>query len=145
MTAPGRRVDPYANCNFLVQIEGINRAGFREVSTVESTNDVVEYREGGDNRSPRKLPSLTKYSNIVLRRGLTDDDDLHRWYQDAVDGNIRRQNGSIVVRDSRGQEVVRYNFFDAWPVKWTGPTFDATANDVAIETLELATERIVRV
>jgi phage tail-like protein len=47
--------------------------------------------------------------------------------------------------DNQGNEVVRWNFFEAWPVKWDGPDFNAEGTDVAIETLELAHEGIERV
>ena len=141
---PGKRVDPYTNYNFLVEIDGITRAGFHEVSGFDSAVDVIEHREGGDNTSPRKLPGMTKHANIVLKWGITDDAELWSWHEDVVKGRIERKNGSIVVRDRSGDERVRWNFFDAWPAKWTGPSLSAEGNDVAIETLELAHEGLRR-
>src|SRR5688500_14791381 len=140
----GARVDPFANFNFRVEIDGITRAAFHEVSGFDSTVDVIEHREGGDNISPRKLPGMTKHSSIVLKWGLTADTELYDWQRDVVTGNVTRKNGSIVLLDRTGQEQVRWNFFDAWPTKWDGPDFNAEGNDVAIETLELAHERIER-
>jgi len=139
------RNDPYGNYNFLIEIDGITRAAFHEVSGFDSTIDVIEHREGGDNISPRKLPGQTKYSNIVLKWGLSIDTDLVTWHQQAVDGDIQRKNGSIVLLDRRGQEVARWNFVNAWPSKWTGPSLNAEGNDVSIETLELAHEGVRRV
>jgi phage tail-like protein len=138
------RIDPFYNFNFLVEIDGIARAAFHEVSGFDSTIDVIEHREGGDNTTPRKLPGMTKHSNIVLKWGMTDDQDLYRWHRDTVRGNVQRRNGSIVLLDRRGQEVARWNFFNAWPAKWDGPDFNAEGNDVAIETLELAHEGVER-
>ena len=138
------RIDPFFNFNFLVEIDGIARAAFHEVSGFDSTIDVIEHREGGDNTTPRKLPGITKHSNIVLKWGMTDDQDLYRWHRDTVRGNVQRRNGSIVLLDRRGQEVARWNFFNAWPAKWDGPDFNAEGNDVAIETLELAHEGVER-
>ena len=138
------RIDPFFNFNFLVEIDGIARAAFHEVSGFDSTIDVIEHREGGDNTTPRKLPGMTKHSNIVLKWGMTDDQDLYRWHRDTVRGNVQRRNGSIVLLDRRGQEVARWNFFNAWPAKWDGPDLNAEGNDVAIETLELAHEGIER-
>lgn len=139
------RNDPYGNYNFLIEIDGITRAAFHEVSGFDSTIDVIEHREGGDNISPRKLPGQTKYSNIVLKWGLSIDTDLVTWHQQAVDGDIQRKNGSIVLLDRRGQEVARWNFVNAWPSKWTGASLNAEGNDVSIETLELAHEGVRRV
>jgi phage tail-like protein len=139
------RNDPYGNYNFLVEIDGITRAAFHEVSGFDSTIDVIEHREGGENTTPRKLPGMTKHSNIVLKWGLSIDVDLVTWHQDAVDGDVQRKNGSIVLLDRRGQEVARWNFVNAWPSKWTGTSLNGEGNDVAIETLELTHEGVRRV
>lgn len=138
------RPDPFLNFNFLVEIDGITRAAFHEVNGFDSTIDVIEHREGGDNTTPRKLPGMTKHSNIVLKWGLADDTQLYQWHRDAVRGNVQRRNGSIVLLDRRGQEVARWNFVRAWPTRWDGPDFTAEGNDVAIETLELAHEGVER-
>ena len=138
------RIDPYLNFNFRVEIDGIQRFAFHEVSGMDSTIDAIEHREGGDNLTPRKLPGMTKHSNIVLKWGITDDPEMSRWHHDAVRGRVRRRNGSIVLLDRLGQEVVRWNFFNAWPAKWVGANLTAEGNDVAIETLELAHEGIER-
>ena len=77
---------------------------------------------------------------------MTDDTDLYLWHRQWVDGDpaATRRNGSIVLLDRQGQEKARWNFFNAWPTKWTGPSFSAEGNDIAIETLELAHEGLVR-
>ncbi len=139
------RKDPYRNCNFLVEIDGITQAGFSDCSGLGSSNDPIEYREGGDNTTVRKLPGLTKYTNISLKRGLSDSRELYDWYRLVVTGKTERRNGSIVVLDADGiTEVVRWNFFNAWPAKLEGPTFSAKGNEVAIETLEIAHEGLER-
>ena len=139
------RVDPYRNFSFLVEIGGITQAGFSDCSGFGASTDPIEYREGGETKTVRKLPGLTKYTNITLKWGLTDSRELYNWYRDVVDGKIERKNGSIILLDLEGNEKVRWDFFDAWPTKWDGPDFTAKGNDVAIETLELAHERVVRV
>jgi phage tail-like protein len=142
--ATGDIVDPVGNYNFLVEIDGIARAAFHECSGFDSTIDVIEHREGGENTTLRKLPGMTKHSNIVLKWGMTDDRDLYDWHRSIVKGAIDRRNGSIVMLDRRGQEVARWNFVRAWPLKWDGPDLNAEGNDVAIETLELAHEGVER-
>lgn len=142
--ATGERVDPFANFTFLVEIDGITRAGFADASGFDTTIDVHEYREGGDNTTMRKLPGPTKYSNITLKRGVTDDRELYDWMLNAVKGTVERRSGSIVVTDLAGNEKVRWNFRNAWPTKWSAPEFSAKGNDVAIETFELAHEGIER-
>ena len=142
--ATGKRVDPYRNFSFLVEIDGITQAGFSDCSGFGASTDPVEYREGGETKTVRKLPGLTKYTNITLKWGLTDSKELYNWYRDVVNGKIERKSGSIILLDLEGNEKVRWNFFEAWPTKWDGPDFTAKGNDVSIETLELAHERVER-
>lgn len=135
-----QRHDPYKAFNFRVEIEGIARAAFSEVGGLESETAVIEYRVGGEPRTVRKLPGLTKYANIVLRRGITQDPELWNWRQSVVQGHVDRRNGSIFLLDDDGTEVVRWNFFQGWIAKWEGPALNAKANEVAIETIEIAHE-----
>jgi phage tail-like protein len=140
--ATGERKDPYGGYNFRVEIDGIDRGGFREVSGVDGAQDPVEYREGTEGLTPRKLPGLNKYSNISLKWGTTDDASLWDWRKKAIDGTVERKNGSIVLMDDAGEEKVRWNFREGWPTKWTGPGLNATDNARAIETLEIAHEGV---
>lgn len=144
--ATGQRIDPYGNYNFLVEIDGITRAAFHEASGFDSSVDIIEHREGGENITLRKLPGMVKYSNISLKWGTTNDRDLYDWHMQWVNGDpaAKRKNGSVILLDRQGQEKVRWNFFNAWPAKWTGPSFSAEGNDVAIEALELAHEGLKR-
>jgi len=143
--ATGQRVDPYRNFNFLVELDGITQAGFTDCSGFGASTDPIEYREGGENKTPRKLPGLTKFTNITLKWGLTDSRELYDWYRDVVNGKIQRKNGSIIVLDLEGNEKVRWNFLNAWPTKWDAPDFTAKGNDIAIDMLELAVEGTERV
>jgi phage tail-like protein len=138
--ATGDRRDPFRSFNFAVEIDGIARAGFREASGLDASQDPIEYREGTEGLTSRKLPGLNKFSNITLKWGMTDDHELWDWRKRAMTGKIERKNGSIVLLDDTGAEKMRWNFREAWPTKWTGPSFNATGNEVAIETLEIAHE-----
>jgi phage tail-like protein len=140
--ATGERKDPYRSYNFLVEIDGIARAGFRECSGLDSTQDPIDYREGTDPLTVRKLPGLVKYSNISLKSGMTDDAELWDWRKKAMEGKVERRNASIVLLDDTGAEKSRWNIVNGWPTKWTGPSFNATGNEVAIETLEIVHEGV---
>ncbi len=138
------RKDPYKNFRFLVEIDGIVQAGFSEVSGFGSNVEVVEYREGGDSATVRKLPGKVSYPDLSLKWGITDSRELYDWHRTAVNGQIERKNGSVILMDDAGQEKVRWNFFNAWPSKWDGPDFSAKGNDVAIDTLTISCERVER-
>jgi len=141
------RKDPWRNSRFFVEIDGIVQAGFSEVTVPDSSTDVIEYREGTFPTHTRKIPGLTKYSNIVLKWGTTDSKALHDWYQQIVDGKISeaRKNISVIAFDERGEEAARWNFVEAWPTKYDPADMNAKGNDIAIETLEVAHEGMVRV
>jgi phage tail-like protein len=134
-----QRSDPYKAFNFRVEIDGIAVADFSEASGLESETAVIEYRSGADH-VVRKLPGLTKFGNIVLKRGVTQDAELWNWRKSVVDGQVERRNGSIVLLDDARTEVVRWNFRNGWICKWEGPAMNAKSNDVAIETIEIAHE-----
>jgi phage tail-like protein len=140
----GDRNDPYRSFNFLVEIDGITRAGFRECAGLDTSQDPIDYREGTDLLTTRRLPGLNKYANISLKWGITDDTELWDWRKAAMDGTVQRKNGSIVLLDETGTEKLRWNFREGWPTKWTGPTFNATGNEVAIETLEIVHEGLTK-
>jgi phage tail-like protein len=146
MPQPGQQPVYFRAFQFLVEIDGITNARFQEVGGIDATTDVVEYREGGDLLGTRKFPGQTKHSNLSLKRGYTDDTQLYKWYEDVMTGrteNIRR-NISVIQIDMAGQEVLRWNLFKAFPVKYTAPAYNAKSNDLSIETLEVAYERIER-
>lgn len=138
------RVDPYKNYRFLLEIDGITQAGFADCSGFGSNVEVIEYREGGDAATVRKLPGKNSYPDITLKWGITDSRELYDWHLSALNGTIERKNGSIILQNDLGEEKVRWNFFTAWPSKYDGPDFSAKGNDVAIDTLTISCERLVR-
>lgn len=146
MPQPGQQPVYFRSFQFLVEIDGISPARFQEVGGVDSTTDVIEYREGGDILGSRKLPGQTKHSNLTLKRGYTDDQQIWKWYEDVMTGRTEkiRKNISVVQIDMAGKEVMRWNLFQAFPVKYTAPSFNAKGNELSIETLEVAYERIER-
>ncbi len=144
--ATGQRApDPFRGFRFRVQIDGIRKAGFREVSGLDAGTDTVDYREG-DGDSILKLAGLKKFSNITLKRGITADTDLWSWRMKVMDGKIKdaRKNGQIILLDDEGNEAAEWTFTNGWPIKWTGPAFNATANEVSIDTIEIAHEGLLR-
>lgn len=135
------RIDPYAGYSFRVEIDGITRAGFRNCSGLDASQEAGTYREGTDRGlTMRKLPGLITYSDITLSRGISSDSELWQWRQTVMSGDVDRRNLSIVLMNDKGEDAIRWNVRNCWPTKWTGPTLDATSDEVAIEELELTHE-----
>jgi len=137
------RKDPFCGYNFAVELDGITRMGFKQCSGLDSSTTATKYREGTDpTLAPRQIPGMLSFSHITLQRGITDDHALWDWRQSVAAGKIVRRTISIILRDDSGNERIRWNIKNCWPNKWTGPTFDATSDAIAIETLELTHEGV---
>jgi phage tail-like protein len=142
---PNRRdFDHIGSFNFKVEISGVTNSLFIFVSGIESQSEVIEYRNGADNLT-RKIPGRTSYSNIVMRRGFTNADELWRWRKSVTDGVLERKNGSIIILGADAEtEIIRFNFFQAWPCRYELGQFNGEVDSVLIEEIEIVTEKIER-
>ena len=139
--AAGARVDPFRTFNFKVEIDGLTVGAFRECSGLTADGNSVEYREGTDiPRTARKLIGLQTYGNITLKRGYTPNRELWTWYTNIVNGLPDRRNGTIVLLNEARAEVMRWDIENMWIKKIEAPTFNATANEVAMESVEIVHE-----
>jgi phage tail-like protein len=133
---------------FYVSITGIDNAYFKEVTGGDIEIEVIDVRQTTKNGELMNLKAKgnVKYSNIVLKRGVTADKALSQWFQTCVtkgpDG--QRKNGSITAYDSQGQPVLVTNFTNAWPCKCSGLSMDASKNEFTVEQFELSVESIKR-
>jgi phage tail-like protein len=139
------RNDPLRNFRFRLEIEGVEQAGFSEVSGFDVTVDPIDYREGTDPTHVRKLTGLTKYGNITMKWGVTDSLELHDWHRQIVNGDIQRKNIAIIVVNEAGEDKARFEIVEAWPSKYDPTDLNAKGNEVAIETLEICNEGVIRV
>lgn len=143
---PVKRDDPYPNYNFLIEINGISgdsqatSAGFSEVLGLEVEIDIIEYRNGSETNTVRKLPGLKKFTNITLKRGITGDVEFWNWMLSGMNGQLSRADGSIVLLDEDRQQVMRWNFKRGWICKFVGPDLKSAGNEIAIETIEICHE-----
>jgi phage tail-like protein len=135
-----QRDNPYPNHNFAVDLGTGDTIGFSEVDLPAGEIEVIEYREGNEISRTRKLPGLVKYPNVTLKRGITGNLELFDWWKAVRDGRLLCRNVTITLLDEQRQEVQRWLLRDAWPAKIEAGPLNAQANEVAIETLELAHE-----
>lgn len=132
--------DGKPGCRFYVQVDGIPKAIFTEVSGLSVEMAVEDVEEGGNNGFVHKLPGRCKTGNLTLKRGLTNSNDFLKWSRDVAQGVINKKNISVILYELDGRESMRWTFDKAYPVKWSGPQFKADDSTVAIETVELAHE-----
>ena len=139
------KFDPYANFAFLLEIDGITSAGFSECSGTNAEITPIEYREGNEGLTTRKLPGLSKFGNVTLKRGVTQDLELFNWFNAGASGDVdRKQTMSIVLLDETRIEAVRWNLLNAWPCKYVAPDLKGDAGEIAIESVELCHEGLIR-
>jgi phage tail-like protein len=138
VAASGARAQTTQSFTFRVEIDGASTGFFKSVSGMDVETEVIEYREGGLNDRIYKMPGVRKWPNLVLKQEFTGDPSLYNWFMSGV-----RVNGRITMIDLRGVEVAAWEFKNGFPAKWKGPEFDASTNDVAMETIEIAHDGLV--
>lgn len=138
----GIKFNPFNGYNFFVEVEGILVGGFSGVEGLEFNTEVKTVREGGVNNTEYKLAGQITYTDLILKQGVTAIDPIWYWYNSTREGKIKRKNGSIYMLDDRGIPNVWYNFYNAWPSKWSGPALDASQSVVATQSITLVHEGI---
>jgi phage tail-like protein len=150
------RFDPLPAFNFLIAlldtsstfsaiksgVMGLALGGFSECSGLESSLETTDYLEGGVNDRVHRFPTRFNYTNIVLTRGVGFGEDLWLWHQEFVEGKGKRRDGLIILQNELKVPVKIWTFSRGLPIRWTGPTFNATASEISIETLEIAHEKL---
>lgn len=139
------RDDPYVAFNYLVEIQGIRSGGFSEVSGLDVEVQAIDYRNGDEDFRFRKLPGLKQFPNLVLKRGIIGELDAFAWVRSALAGKVERREGSIILRDEKRNEVMRWRFVRGWACKYVGPSLMGSSNEVAVESIEICHEGLVAV
>lgn len=141
--------DPLVSAWFGVEFQGKVQGAFRECTGLGSENEIVESKASGPKGEfiIKKIPGRMKFNNITLKRGITSDMKMWQWRKMVELGQVEqaRTNGSIVMFNTTGSEIARWDFVKAWPSKLTGPTANATNNEVGIEEMEITHEGYERV
>jgi phage tail-like protein len=140
--------DPAVSAFFMIDFGSVKGA-FRECTGMGSEHEVVEYKASGPQGKMvlRKVPGRMKWNNVTLKRGITDAMDLWDWRAEIETGQVgkARKNGSITMYDQDGKPLAQWDFTAVWPSKITGPTYNATNNEIGIEEMELVHEGYKRV
>lgn len=136
---------PLPNFHFMVEWGG-TRIGFTEVSGLDFETEVIEYREGSSKiYNKTRQPGLTKYSNVILKRGviLKDLEFYEHWKKTYFfqEGNQKfRRTVTIKLLDEEHKPIITWQLINAWPCKMSSPELKADSNEIAIETMELVHE-----
>ena len=106
MTSRALNSDPLRNFRFNVtithpQITSLAQMGFMAMSGLAVNNEVIPYREGGNNTTTRKMPGQSDYGPITLTRGFmaapanvgsptvgVGTDEIYRWFSQIFAVNV---------------------------------------------------------
>lgn len=138
-------IDIYRAYNFVLDIQGVQSGYFTEAYGLSVSMQYTEYRAGGDAQQVRKLPTRVKYGDLTLKWGLSESRELWEWLVATTQGEYERKDVSVVLLKPNGMdEATRWNLFNTYPAEWRIADLDAKSDQVAIETLTLAVERLER-
>ena len=153
-----RSAYPLTKMNFLVTVDTVaGTAAFSEVTGIEATVDVIEFRQGNSGSlAPVKVPGLVKHGNVTLKMGYIISSPFKTWVMECVSemrGQMPRQNVTIELIDinsgaptqavTSAQGTRQWTLTNAWVTKYTAPDLDAKNSDIAIESVEIAYEELV--
>jgi phage tail-like protein len=146
---PAAREDPLVGSMFSLEVQGVIKGFFTEVSGLGSEHEIIEHKvvdeKGHD--MVLKIPGRLKWGDITLKRGITSNMDVWDWRKQVEDGDVEgaRSNGSIIMYNQEFTEIARWNFEGAWPSKVSGPSLKSDSNDLGIEEMVIVHEKIERV
>lgn len=123
-------------------IDGRSVGMLTSVSGIGSSVDVIEHQS---DRGRVYGPGSPHWGSITIKReAIGSDASLLDWYKKVLAGQTDRKSGSIIYLDREGNEVLRYNFFEAWPCRWKAPELNANSDTHLIEEIEFVVERVER-
>lgn len=118
-------------------------AAFKEVSGISKEFGIEEVRSGGENRFKYRLPTVITGKNLVLKRAIIPKDSkLIQWCTDTFSGElsnpIKTQDVSVDLLNSKGEVLIKWTFYNAYPVKYSVSDLKSQESEVLMETIELA-------
>ena len=122
---------------YVLEIDGLAVGVFRSISGLSVNIEVLEYHEGGRNDMVHNLPGRITYPKLVLERGLTDENEMYRWFEETTKKALKKEV-TVRIEQMGSTGVTRtFTFADAYPVSWTGPDLNADGGDIATERVEV--------
>lgn len=134
---------PYS-ATFRVEVDGQEVGQFTEVSGLELTIATEDILEGGQNGFVHKVPGRISWPNLVLSRGITQNDKLFAWVSEssgegfASKGNkVGRSTVAVIMTSQQGKALRTWELEGAFPVRWKGPQFSSSGSEALVEELEI--------
>jgi phage tail-like protein len=135
---------PLPKFHFRVEWGG-SKIGFSEVTGLNIENEMIEYRDGASPEYHKiKMPGLQKFGNITLKRGMFNgDNEFFQWLNTVSLSKVERRDVSIALLNENHEPGYLWRVKNAFPVKVVAPDLKSDANEIAVETIEIAHEGLI--
>lgn len=130
---------------FYFQVQwGSQIMSFQEVSGLDIETQAIEFRAGNSpDFAVTQMPGVKKYTNVTMKKGVfVSDNKFWDWYSEIKMNTVKRSTVTISLLDETGAATMVWVLANAWPAKITGSNLDSNANEVAIESIEIAHQGI---
>jgi phage tail-like protein len=145
----GRESDPLVGFQFRLEVGGNITGYFSECGGIGSEHEIIEHKvvTNDGHEVIQKIPGRMKWSDVTLKRGITDNIEIWDWRAKVEAGKMKdaRTNCSIIMMDRNYEDAARWDFTNAWPSKVTGPSVKSDSNEIGIEEVVLVHEGMKRV
>jgi phage tail-like protein len=123
----------------------LKAVAFQEVSGMDVENQIIEYRKSNSPLfSTVKMPGITKYGNITMKRGVfLNDNTFWNWHNEIKMNIIKRRTVIIKLLDEAGKVTMQWQLLNAWPTKISSTDLKSDGNEVAVDTIEIAHEGLI--
>ena len=140
-TVGSRQFDPEASFNFVLEVGNVWVGGCRSISGLEWSVETESFHQGGENRHKVNLVGKASFSPLKLKRGFfAKGSPFFEWMKSMLSPNrsFKRETISVIVLADDGQtEVGRFNLYNAFMSKYSGPSLDAGSSQIAFEEIEI--------
>ncbi|AFZ24177.1 conserved hypothetical phage tail region protein [Cylindrospermum stagnale PCC 7417] len=140
MASSSRELNYVTANRFYVEIESTVAASFTECQGLGVTIKTEKILEGGVNDQQKVLLNPAEFSDVTLKRGITDDLTFWNWINKTLSGKPERRNVNILVFNQAGETMQCWTLLAAVPTGWKAPSLSADSTTVAIEELTLTYE-----
>ena len=132
---------------FGFELDGMKFGYFTACSGLSSELSVITQKLTSEkgNQIETKQPDRQTFSEVVLKRGFTQDKAINDWYDETVDAgsNVQRKTGSIVIYNRHMDEKARFNLENCFPSKLSVSDLNAKSGEAMVEELTIRHENLV--
>jgi len=126
---------------FSVDIGDFTDLPFQEVSGLDISTEAIEYRHSNSRNGTINMPSMVKYSDVTLKKGVfTEDNEFYNWINGVNLNTYQRSTVVIRLLNQEGNPEMTWELKNAFPIQVTPTDMNSTSSEAAIETIVFAHE-----